>query len=176
MDKCHLSCGFETSCKKMSPGHNPATDTWGLVVLECRRLSWRRAGEKGVKLLIWRGSSLDVVWILAVITFLSTELLRNKIYFRTCLVLSELSVMEVEGGDALQETNPVLLVLVGTVWQTCWLLWEWSNLQWKYLSSFKTEVFVWIYKKKRHVIHQIPWFHIGFIFGEKRFSHKSLNH
>lgn len=149
MDKCHLSCGFETSCKKMSAGHNPTTDTWSLVVLECRRLSWRRAGEKGVKLLIWRGSSLDVVWILAVITFLSTELLRNKIYFRTCLVLSELSVMEVEGGDALQETNPVLLVLVGTVWQTCWLLWEWSNLQWKYLSSFKTEVFVWIYKKKK---------------------------
>lgn len=35
-----------------------------------------------------------------------------------CTVLGELSVMEVKGGDSLQETNPMLLVLVGTVWQT----------------------------------------------------------
>lgn len=42
-----LSCGFETSCKKSNPGHNPAIDMWGLVVLECSRGSWGRAGEEG---------------------------------------------------------------------------------------------------------------------------------
>lgn len=46
------SCGFETSCKKMGPGHNPAIDMWALVVLECSKGSWGRSGQEGVKVLI----------------------------------------------------------------------------------------------------------------------------
>lgn len=61
----------------------------GLVALECSRGHRRWAGEEGVKVLIWRDRAVlflikKVVWVLAVITCLSTGILRNKIYFRTC--------------------------------------------------------------------------------------------
>lgn len=73
----------------MNPGHNLATDVRVWWHWNVYRGYWRWAGEEGVKVLIWRGRAVlflikKVVWVLAVITCLSTGILRNRIYFRTC--------------------------------------------------------------------------------------------
>lgn len=71
----------------MNPGCNPGTGVrvwWHWNVMGGY---WRWAGEEGLKVLIWSSRAViflikKVVWVLAVITCLSTGILRTKIYFR----------------------------------------------------------------------------------------------
>lgn len=137
----------------------------GLVALECNRGSWRRAGEEGVNVLIWRGRAVlflikKVVWVLAVITCLSTDILRNKIYFRTCCFRwADLAwwklrvVMPYKNQSYAPDTSTpnctpnLLLTAVGMIKlivKTFVLFWDW---------------YICMNTPKKHVIHR----YLGFI-------------
>lgn len=149
----------------------------GLVALECNRGYRRWAKEEGVKVLIWRDRAVlflikKVVWVLAVITCLSTGILRNKTYFRTCCFRwadlawwkLRVAILYKNQSYAPDTCTPncapnLLLTAVGMIklaMKTCPV----SRLMYLYEYPQKA------------CNSQISWFHIA-LYLEKKFSHKS---